>query len=119
MGMASRSKSNPRYKNGARRRKLREMIRKQELPCAICGRPIHYDEPSDSAHPLSYVLDERLPVSRYKEFGYKSPTEAALDPFNVQPCHYICNQMKSNKTMNELRQGNHVRQMICLPDGKW
>ncbi len=117
--MATRSKENPRNKNGARRRKLRARIKAMGLPCAICGRPIDYSAPSDAFHPLSYVLDEIHPVSRYREFGYSSATEAALDPNNVQPCHYACNLRKSNKTMNELINANRVKQIICLPDGKW
>ena len=72
------------------------------LPCAICGRPIHYDEPSDSKHPLSFVIDERVPVSRWREGGFNNPTHAALDPDNVQPTHWICNAQKGARTMGEL-----------------
>jgi 5-methylcytosine-specific restriction endonuclease McrA len=116
--MASESsKNNPRYSNGSRRRKLRARLKAIGAPCAICGRPIHYDEPSDSQHPLSFVVDEIHPISRYREFGYKSKAEAALDWNNVQACHYICNQRKSNKTMQELN--NRINQFICLPDGRW
>lgn len=94
--------SNPRYKNGHRRRQLRARFIAMGLPCAICGRPIHYDEPSDSRHPLSFVIDERVPVSRYKEGGFYNPTQAALDPDNVQPAHWICNSQKGARTMAEL-----------------
>lgn len=87
------------------------------LPCAICGRPIHYDEPSDSRHPLSFVIDEIYPVSRYKEWGYDSKAAAAGDWGNVQAVHWICNSKKSNKTMTEiLRKG---RSIVNLPDGEW
>lgn len=67
--------------------------------CGIChGRlgPIHYDEPSDSQHPLSFVVDEIRPVSRWKEFGYSSAREAAEDWSNLQAAHRICNDRKSN-----------------------
>lgn len=65
--------TNPRYANGALRRKHRARLRAMGCECGICkGRfgPIHYDEPSDSAHPLSFVVDEIHPVSRWREFGY-------------------------------------------------
>jgi hypothetical protein len=69
--------------------------------CGIChGRlgPIHYDEPSDPQHPLSFVIDEIKPVSRWKEFGYHSAREAAEDWNNLEAAHYCCNAAKSNKT---------------------
>lgn len=111
--MSDRS-SNPRYHNGHKRRKLRARLRSLGAPCAICGKPIHYDEPSDSQHPWSFVVDEINPVSRWMEFGYSSASEAALDWNNLQACHYICNQMKSNRTMAEL----HERNNFTL-DGDW
>lgn len=74
---------NPRYANGHRRRVLRQRVAAQGLPCAICGRPIDYSLPA--GHPMSYELDEVVPVSRGG-----SPT----DPRNVQPAHRICNERK-------------------------
>ena len=59
--------SNPRYANGNLRRKHRARLKAQGGPCGICrGRlgPIHYEEPSDSEHPLSFVVDEIKPISR-------------------------------------------------------
>ena len=110
--------NNPRYSNGNLRRKYRARFKAMRLPCAVCGRPIHYDEPSDSSHPLSFVIDEIHPVSRYWEFGYPSKRAAAEDWNNLQPCHYVCNQRKSARTMNELsREG--VRRLRNLPDGAW
>ena len=53
--------TNPRYANGNLRRKHRERLRAMGCECGIChGRfgPIHYDEPSDAQHPLSFVVDE-------------------------------------------------------------
>lgn len=55
------TKNNPRYANGNLRRKHRARLRAMGCECGIChGRfgPIHYDEPSDAAHPLSFVVDE-------------------------------------------------------------
>jgi 5-methylcytosine-specific restriction endonuclease McrA len=87
--------TNVRYSNGNARRKLRAWLRSQGLPCAICGQPIDYTLPS--GHPLSFEVDEVRPVSRWREFGYASPTAAALDRENVQPVHRICNERKGKK----------------------
>ena len=92
--------SNPRYSNGSLRRKHRARFKAMDAPCGICrGRlgPIHYDEPSDSAHPLSFVIDEIKPVSKYKQFGYSSKAEAARDWNNLQAAHFCCNQAKGAK----------------------
>lgn len=88
-------------------------------PCGICGGrlgPIHYDEPSDAAHPLSFVIDEIRPVSRWKEFGYDSPAAAAQDWRNLQAAHWICNQKKSNKIYVGPRQ---IVKEINIADGEW
>ena len=118
---------------------MRARFKAMGLPCAICGRPIHYDEPSDSKHPLSFVIDEIYPVSRYREFGFITPTHAATDPDNVQPVHWVCNARKGAKTMREI--GGYAGMTVCpnkqltddrqnkstpiahtivnLPDGDW
>ena len=91
---------NPRYKNGNLRRKYRARLKAQGGPCGICkGRlgEIHYDEPSDWKHPLSFVVDEIIPVSRWKEYGYSSPEAVAQDYNNLQAAHWCCNQAKGNK----------------------
>jgi 5-methylcytosine-specific restriction endonuclease McrA len=91
---------NPRRANGSLRNKYRARLRAIGGECGIChGKlgPIHYDEPSDSKHPLSFVIDEIKPVSRWREFGYSSPRAAAEDWNNLQAAHYICNAAKSNK----------------------
>ena len=88
-------------------------------PCGICGGrlgPIHYDEPSDSMHPLSFVIDEIHPVSRWREFNYPSPEAAAADWNNLQAAHWICNAKKSNKVSGELR--TNPKAMFVI-DGKW
>ena len=89
-----------------------------DMPCGICrGRlgPIHYDEPSDAQHPLSFVIDEIRPISRYREFGYDSREAAAKDPGNLQAAHWICNARKSNHVEGERRA---IFSAIAI-DGKW
>lgn len=95
--------NNPRYKNGNLRRKNRARLKAMGLPCYLCGRPIHYDEPSDYQHPFSFVIDEEIPVSRWREFGYDSPEAVANDFNNLRSAHYICNLQKSNRTSAEAR----------------
>ena len=111
----SGEKNNPRWKGG-KRRKYRARFKAMGLPCHLCGQPIHYDEPSDPQHPLSFVIDEIIPISRYKEGGYDSPEGAALDWDNLAPAHYICNQKKSNRLPSDKVR---VEKAICLPDGNW
>ena len=92
--------SNPRQSKGSARRKLSLLVRSRGEGCGICHGlrgPIRYDQPSDARHPLSYVLDEIHPVCLWRQYGYSSPTEAALDPNNVQPAHWVCNAEKSGK----------------------
>lgn len=75
-------------------------------PCGICGGklgPIAYDSPSDSKHPLSFVIDEIAPVSRWREFGFDSPEAAAQDWTNVQPAHWICNARKGARVSSDAR----------------
>ena len=96
------SKRNPRYANGAFRRKMRARLKAMGAACGICGGalgPIDYDAPSDHAHPLSFVIDERIPVSRWHEFGYPSPEACAQDVHNLQAAHWICNSRKGDKLM--------------------
>lgn len=113
------SKSNPRSQNGALRRKNRARLKAMGLPCHICGKPIHYDEPSDSKHPYSYVVDELIPVSRWQEFGYKSPRAVAEDFSNLAPAHYICNQRKSNHTPTEMARLAKPKRLVNISDGQW
>ena len=111
-------KRNPRSPNGNLRRKYRARIKAQGGVCGIChGRlgPIHYDEPSDAQHPLSFVIDEIRPISRWREFGYDSAEEAARDWTNLQAAHYICNQSKGNKLQTDPR----ISARIFISDGEW
>lgn len=111
--------TNPRYANGARRRKYRERFKAMGAPCGICGGrlgPIRYDEPSDAKHPLSFVIDEIHPVSRWRQFGYASAAAAANDWSNLQAAHYACNAAKGASV------GVKVNLSACrvfAPDGAW
>lgn len=108
--------SNPRYANGHRRRKYRAAFKARGDECGIChGRlgPIRYDQPSDWMHPLSFVIDEIKPISRYKEFGYESRRAAAEDPSNLQAAHWCCNAIKSDG------RRKLVLQNINVSDGDW
>lgn len=115
--------SNPRYSNGTLRRKYRARLKARGDECGICrGRlgPIHYDEPSDAQHPLSFVVDEIRPVSKWRLFGYDSPQAAAQDWNNLQAAHYICNARKSNKvSFNFEKEIKNKRIVIDEPDGTW
>ena len=85
--VTSKGKSNPRRSNGAKRTALRKRVKSLGLPCALCGEAIDYSLPQN--HPMSYELDEIVPVSK------------GGDPFdinNVQPTHRRCNQIKGDGT---------------------
>lgn len=88
------TKINPRYANGTRRRKHRARFKAMQAPCGICGGEIRYDEPSDAKHPLSFVIDEIKPISKYDRWGYESREAAAADWNNLQAAHWICNARK-------------------------
>lgn len=115
--------SNPRSKNGTLRRKHRQRFKAMQAPCGICGGrlgPIRYEEPSNAQHPLSFVIDEIKPVSKWREFGYDRPAQAAQDWENLQPAHYICNQLKSNKTgFTMATQQRKQQRKVIASDGEW
>ena len=111
--------SNPRYQNGSLRRRHRARFKAMAAPCGICGGrlgPIHYDEPSDANHPLSFVIDEIRPVSRWREFGYPSKQAAAQDWNNLQAAHRCCNAAKGSRTTVEFQA---TRRTVNLSDGAW
>ena len=95
--------TNPRASNRTLRKKTRARFEAQNAPCHICGGPIRYDQPSDPQHPLSLVIDEIIPVSRWREFGYDSPAAVTRDLENLAPAHRYCNAVKGAKTLRELR----------------
>lgn len=111
--------TNPRYKNGNFRRKMRARFKAMDAPCHICngrfGR-IHYEEPSDAQHPLSFVIDEIKPISRWKEFGYSSPEAVCMDISNLGAAHYCCNAAKSNRTQDMVIK-KVANRTVC--DGDW
>ena len=112
--------NNPRYANGALRRKNRARIKAAGGPCGICRGalgPIHYDEPSDAQHPLSFVVDEIHPVSHWRQYGYDSPEAAAQDWDNLQAAHSICNARKGARTGPDAQQ--KVAKASFLSDGAW
>lgn len=121
--MEKRPTGNPRYANGALRRKYRARLKAMGGECGIChGRlgPIHYEEPSDAAHPLSFVIDEIKPVSKWRQFGYASPRAAAEDWDNLQPAHYFCNAQKGNKTgVFVADSGQKITKAPQISDGNW
>lgn len=116
-------KNNPRSANGNLRRKNRTRLKAMGCECGICkGKygAIHYDEPSDAKHPLSFVIDEIKPISRWKEFGYESARAAAEDFNNLQAAHYYCNLMKSNKILStEAPINAEKRRKKSISDGEW
>ena len=110
--------NNPRTANGNLRRKHRARFRAMNAPCGICGGkfgPIRYDQPSDAAHPLSFVIDEVRPISKFMLFGYGSREEAARDWNNLQAAHYCCNAAKSDK----ISPARSVVAAVSLSDGDW
>ena len=110
---------NPRSTNGNLRRKYRGRFRAMNAPCGICRGvlgPIHYDEPSDARHPLSFVIDEIKPVSRWRQFGYDSPQAAAQDWSNLQAAHWACNASKGARVENKTQR---IAASVSLPDGTW
>lgn len=111
--------TNPRYANGNYRRKCRERFRAMNAPCGICrGRfgPIHYDEPSDAQHPLSFVIDEIHPVSLWYRYGYQSSAAAAQDWNNLQAAHYCCNAAKGARDPVNVKL---KQRLVNLSDGQW
>ncbi len=81
-------KPNPRRTNGHRRTQLRNWLKAQGRPCHICGQPIDYSLPV--GHPMSFEVDEIVPVSRGG-----SPYDRA----NVDAAHRICNQRKGARVL--------------------
>lgn len=109
------AKTNPRYKNGNLRRKHRARFKAIGARCAICGGEIHYDEPSDAKHPLSFVIDEIIPVSKYWVGGYGSREECANDWNNLQAVHWVCNAKKGAKIGKPIKMKKQTDPL----DGEW
>lgn len=107
--------NNPRTANGNFRRKMRKRFQYENAPCHICGRPIDYSAPSDAQHPLSFVIDEIIPISKAVQYGYESREAAAQDPNNLAPAHWVCNQLKGNKINFSFKDSKK----ISVRDGEW
>ena len=121
------AKYNPRRSNSAIRNKQRAYWKSRGLPCSICGLPIDYslgmitDDATGKRfmHPYSFVIDEIIPVSKWREGGYKSPEECALDISNQRPAHYICNAKRGNGD-NKKKQVKPVNPMeLEQPFNDW
>ena len=107
---------NPRNANGSLRKKQRAYWKSRGLPCGICGKPIDYslgyitDELTGKRrmHPYAFVIDEIVPVARWREGGYSSPEACAQDMSNQRPAHYICNARRGDGT-----NGSGVIHVVC------
>ena len=93
-----------RYANGGARRKVRAWLRAQGLPCHVCGMPIDYSLPA--GHPMSFEVDEIVPVSR---------GGSPIDRSNVAPAHRICNERRGNKPLGKPR----ARELPCPTSQEW
>ena len=112
--------TNPRYANGTLRRKHRQRLKAMGAECGICKGllgAIHYEEPSNAQHPLSFVVDEIIPISKWQQAGYRSKREAAEDFNNLQAAHWICNARKSDK-LNYTLAGAAGGRDAGIPNGK-
>ena len=88
---------NPRHANGAARRKLVKRLKASGEPCWLCGKPIDLSlgmvtDPRTGKrrpHPMSFVVDEVVPVSQ---------GGSPIDPENCRPAHWICNARRGDGT---------------------
>ena len=91
------SKSNPRRANGSARDAVRRRWRARGEPCGICGKPIDYSlgyvvdarTGKRRLHPLAFVVDEIVPVSK---------GGSPFDMANTRPAHNICNARRGDGT---------------------
>lgn len=99
--------SNPRYANGNARRKLRDRWRAIGAPCGICGKPIDYSlgmvtvNGKRRPHPMSFVVDEVVPVSKGGD---------PLDFENTRPAHWVCNARRGDGTRSNRTLGGALPQ---------
>ena len=116
--------NNPRWKSG-KRKKYQARFKAMQLPCSICGQPIDYSLPY--MHPLAFCIDEKIPVSKWKQAGYNSAADAADDWNNLAPAHRRCNAMKGNKLNFDINKARGQQQAQNPPQkpknifisGKW
>lgn len=96
---------NPRKPNSKARQNNRARMKAEGRECWICkafGRPAAIDYSLPARHPLSFELDELVPVSKYWLGGYITPEECALDYANNAATHRCCNNWRKNKTVEEV-----------------
>ena len=106
--------SNPRRANGTRRDKIRDRWRAIGAPCGICGKPIDYSlgivtdrvTGKRRPHPMSFVVDEVIPVSKGGD---------PLDFENTRPAHWICNARRGDGT----RKKPALRGALPQPFDDW
>lgn len=124
--------SNPRRANGSARSKLRTRLRAEGRGCWICrvfGRDDRIDYSLPPGHPMSFEVDELVPVSEYPRGGYASARECALDYRNVDATHRRCNQWRGKKSVAQvlaLAKGSPEAGRSSVPravkgagDGRW
>lgn len=92
-GPRASNPGNPRKANGHRRRQLRARVLAAYDTCWICGKPV--DKTLKPLDPMSAEVDEIIPVSRGG-----SPYEWT----NVRLAHRICNELKSNHSVDYARR---------------
>lgn len=78
--------TNPRNKNGSRRRDIRKWVLATQDHCALCGGLV--DKSLHHLDPMAPEVDEIIPVSK---------GGSPIDRSNVQLAHRICNQRKGAK----------------------
>ena len=108
------AKVNPRKANGNARRKIRARWKARGEPCALCGMAIAYSlgmvfDPwtgKRRAHPMSFVVDEIIPVSKGGD---------PLDFANTQPAHWICNARKGDRYFSDGGTGTAPTSSMPLP----
>lgn len=103
-------KKQGRYSNGNARRKVRAWLKAQGRPCHLCGRAIDYSLPA--GHPMSFEVDEIVPVSK---------GGSPIDPGNVAPAHRICNERRGNKALGSIGQKAQPRakDVGCKTSKQW
>ena len=85
-----------RYQNGAARRRARARLKARHDPCWICeafGRNAAIDYDLPAGHPMSFEVDELIPVSKGG-----SPIEMG----NLAATHRYCNEWRGNKSVEEV-----------------
>ena len=109
--------TNPRNANGAARRRIRARHRAIGAPCALCGKPIDYSlgmvttpDGKRRPHPMSFVVDEIVPVSK---------GGSPIDMENTQAAHWICNARKGNRTNLRRFEGAKDARAIPRPFDDW